>query len=1286
MVDTVSSKTIDGITDLVVWAPIKEGFIDAFENITYETRLHLVAEALHKVRQSAREHELIAPFADTAERILTLLDFRIGVVNRELYESKGVGSDGLEVQPRRYMYLVATFDGPWEPYIRLIWNPLGPFLDLLLCNCEGYITAGDHSFEEYAHWVRNNQLDSSIFYSTTGLTVKDQSYLSKLERCQREKSASRADAEIARMTSDDPVDLALEVRKSKQNAVETNRLALEALTVLYRLADYYPPDRLKPTRDNGDAEGRYLLRVAHDLLHDWPFHPLPDIVEMAYKEPLAWFRLGSQDNTLKPTVPNELDRKEIQKGLLSGYDSPEKIITHGAVLLIQIKNVKKFRKFLDQFPFSWEAHVAHDADGSVFDKVLRNIAFTYRGLERMGLPQEELDKFPVAFREGMEARAPQLGDIGNNHPRRWKLPTRNWPPSQSGSQDSRQDNRPPVDMSEVDVVIQFRSVDLGALQTDDFIPFSNIASSIYNEFVKSGKKLASPFFKNIDQFSDASPIEILIGLIGFYGDDLGLSLLAIEDMHRPNTTNPPEHDYSGQTNANPPVGHFGFRDGLSQPIAVKDPSTQDEVPYGDLIWGYENSLGDQAIKQTQFMTNGSFLAIRKMYQDVETFNKFLAKYEKPEGSNDPSMSTRFEHGELAARLVGRRRGGEPLIHPTKGNEFDYESDKSGEQCPFSAHIRRANPRDEFQGRAAPRILRRGMTYGKPYAKDPDGERGIVFMAYNASISEQFEVIQRWINGANSTNILSSQNDPFIGDTPQSKPRTFRFVMDGKVKRVVIDKPFVRLEWGEYFFVPSRAALRKLSKAPRKARNLPNKNVQNGEEIIRRIKALDPETQRIEWKIVLEDFLAKDPDERASTPDVWQAIVANGGALRIDSGVSMNPQSSCTRPTAVDKQPVVLVADEQLIMDVLSDYKTFSVDEQDARCKESFGQIYVAQDPDRQYYKEAKETNEILFVISEEEAFNDAYASSLAVLGLMKATATKLQAKSLKMELRRQFLRPTLGELCKKWFGIPDEKHILSGSWGWDGLDQGKPLCPGDFMSPSRHAFYPRPTPAISKYGIEHGRGLNKAAKAFVRDGRKKQVEGKISTKMFAKIADNDVLARNLIGIMTGALPPIDGNLRGIFYDWLTTETLWRHQGALHRAAGNKEVNYAIANAALRGPVTSAISKRPAPDIIFRTAKKTKKIGHGSNRVTVNKGDTVILGLVSATQQRIANGTSDNVDVVFGGDRQGPKQPANTAVHACPAYKLAMGAMLGIIAALLDSGKLKALPASLIVEISGWKNS
>jgi Dyp-type peroxidase family len=50
------------------------------------------------------------------------------------------------------------------------------------------------------------------------------------------------------------------------------------------------------------------------------------------------------------------------------------------------------------------------------------VAFTYQGLKALGVPQESLDSFPQAFREGMAARAELIGDVGENAPDHWEKP------------------------------------------------------------------------------------------------------------------------------------------------------------------------------------------------------------------------------------------------------------------------------------------------------------------------------------------------------------------------------------------------------------------------------------------------------------------------------------------------------------------------------------------------------------------------------------------------------------------------------------------------------------------------------------------------------------------------------------------------------------------------------------------------------------------------------------------------------------------------------------------------
>ena len=52
------------------------------------------------------------------------------------------------------------------------------------------------------------------------------------------------------------------------------------------------------------------------------------------------------------------------------------------------------------------------------------VAISYDGLEALGLPQTSLASFPLAFQQGMAARAEQLRDFGENAPETWEDPYR----------------------------------------------------------------------------------------------------------------------------------------------------------------------------------------------------------------------------------------------------------------------------------------------------------------------------------------------------------------------------------------------------------------------------------------------------------------------------------------------------------------------------------------------------------------------------------------------------------------------------------------------------------------------------------------------------------------------------------------------------------------------------------------------------------------------------------------------------------------------------------------------
>ncbi len=1352
----VSSKDIDGISDLVVWAPIKQGFIEAFSNVTYETRLRVVAEALHSVRKSAREHELLEPFSDTAKRILSLLDFRIGIVDRELFQAQpGDDNSKPRYRPRKYMYLVATFDGPWEPYMRLIWEPLGAFLDLVLCNCEGYVPSVDNDFETYAQWVRDNQLDSAIFYSTSGLTVKDKIYLSDIEEILRSSSNPVNLQTIAQHSIRHPDDVAKEIRDSRNGQRLALKLGLEALNVLYKLADYYPGDDVKI------GDGRYLLRAARRLLNMYDFPGLPSDIERLYKPQLDWYRLGAVESNRQNERDPEFKESEIQKGLLTTYDTEEFITSHGALLLIRVKKPELAKLFLEVFPFSWEGEATEKAlTNTFFGQIFTNVAFSYRGLEKLGVPERDLDGFPKEFRQGMQERAALLGDKYGNHPRRWRLPERNGPLADEY-------NDRPVELSEIDIAIQVRSgFSAQEFISNTFQSFSSIARDLQSANGKMegprtfGEELANRFilehnvqhtkfsyllnadspdpdlplsFDWLNQFfaqrdgeRSARPlIEMFILYIANLGEFFGFEIVCVEDMFRPDADQIDQRANDDNPSLSEAIDHFGFRDGISQPVIVdkvEKNAPPDHVTHGELFYGYRNMRGDtHRLEQREDLKyRSSFLVVRKMRQDVKYFKEF-----------------EDDHSEkIVDALVGRKKGpdGTPLIASKLGlNHFTYEDDPKAKRCPFSAHIRLSNPRGKEHDRKHPMILRRGMSFGTRYDEKVEAhrnelipQRGIVFMAYCASIAEQYEVIQRWLNAGNATGVSSAQNDPLTGAHPANSPQMFWCQTDDGFHSVEIEKPFVTLDWGHYFFVPSKTALRRIARfeidqSAELERQL------SGEEIIAQIEELPENVQRDEWKQLLEDYLSKDPAEHDITPRVWEAIDARGGALRIESGIAFDSGDEEPTQEKDPHQKIVLVTSQKHIMDVFkndclegdvadssSRVRPFSSREQYERIsrKDAFGTIYVSLDSpcphiageasqQSRYHQEAYPTNSFLMKHTLDEAISEGFLAGQQVLNDLKSVTENLnplprsQALEFKLELGYQYIQPALANLCHTWFGIPDYEEIEAGSWDW--RESRQPVCPGDFLSPSRHAFYPRPTSAIEKYGLKHGVALRKAVKKYVDKhwGATELMKGEIASQMHEalrkqstgelpgspEIDYKELMWRNLIGIMIGALPPMDANLRFAMLEWLNEETLWRLQADFRQQKQRLGVVDA-AKAALSDELVRAMCLRPAPDLIYRVANQDFDF----DGVMVRKGEMVILCLSAATQALVRQNES-SVELIFGGNRKDPSgipiAPAKHPQHACPAQDMAMGGMIGILAALLDAGTIQAMPASLIVGISDW---
>ena len=298
--------------------------------------------------------------------------------------------------------------------------------------------------------------------------------------------------------------------------------------------------------------------------------------------------------------------------------------------------------------------------------------------------------------------------------------------------------------------------------------------------------------------------------------------------------------------------HFGFLDGISQPgirglTAVSRPTAAPEqgLPGQDLLWPGEFVLGYPgqdprdpakpgpiAPLPAPWAKNGSYMVFRRLEQRVPEFRAFVAGQAAWLGMY-PEL--------LAARMVGRWRSGAPLElapledRPSLGgdarrnNDFGYADDPFQRKCPYAAHIRKANPRDDVPGQRAEmlthRIIRASIAFGpevEPGETTTRHSRGLMFVCYQASIPRQFE----WIHSRQADNPVfvggkvrpdngapvTPGFDPIIGQAPGNGARE----MDEPYpnypagnRRTTLEMPnqFVVLTAAAYFFVPSITALR-----------------------------------------------------------------------------------------------------------------------------------------------------------------------------------------------------------------------------------------------------------------------------------------------------------------------------------------------------------------------------------------------------------------------------------------------------------------------------------------------
>ncbi len=307
--------------------------------------------------------------------------------------------------------------------------------------------------------------------------------------------------------------------------------------------------------------------------------------------------------------------------------------------------------------------------------------------------------------------------------------------------------------------------------------------------------------------------------------------------------------------------HFGFVDGLSQPIikgwptrtgsvhppVPPTPAVFADVEPGEVLLGYRDSydrpaegptVADGSLagelppaawspRRRDLGRNGSYLVFRQLAQDVPGFRRFVQAASEATSAGATPLSP----AQVGAKMVGRWASGASLVlfpdaDPGQAdtNDFGYHgTDAGGQACPMGAHIRRSNPRDggddpeaALRSTMTHRILRRGRPYGLQLLEDgtepghrPEAERGLLFLCLNTDLERQFEFVQHtWVNNRTFAG-LYDESDPLIGLQPAAGGRFT--IPAAPVRHRLTGLPeLVVTVGGAYFFLPGVKAVRYLA--------------------------------------------------------------------------------------------------------------------------------------------------------------------------------------------------------------------------------------------------------------------------------------------------------------------------------------------------------------------------------------------------------------------------------------------------------------------------------------------
>jgi deferrochelatase/peroxidase EfeB len=422
-----------------------------------------------------------------------------------------------------------------------------------------------------------------------------------------------------------------------------------------------------------------------------------------------------------------------------------------------------------------------------------NIAFTFMGLWALELPVRTLQGMPDVFAEGMRARANMLGDRDQT---KTEADDPNW-----------DEDWDPIWKDNRKVGLQ------GAEDVHIWISINARPASLQTP-TEPHEDFEARTAWLMDLVEASSGGVELIRKNGKAGDKPWQEASAVFD------------DFGGAVLPTPRE-HFGFTDGIGDPVFEGQyPPDREKVAVlgrgkrvdgkwkplaaGEFVLGHADESQElpPTSKPHEFMRNGTFMAYRKLHENVATFHE-VVEDESQNYARIMDISIEEARETILAKMCGRWSDGVPLsvipgyadwiafgqergwrdketgaflktvdgwkahtgyIRSPEASDFRYADDMAGFKCPAGSHLRRVNTRDyldplndasfdEKTGKQPRnpkatsalnkrrRILRRGLPYGPPWSeeKTDETEQGVIMLIMGASLFRQFEFVQQqWI--------------------------------------------------------------------------------------------------------------------------------------------------------------------------------------------------------------------------------------------------------------------------------------------------------------------------------------------------------------------------------------------------------------------------------------------------------------------------------------------------------------------------------------------------------------